>query len=163
VGEQLQRLAHAGHGAVLLGQRELEDPVAGERLAAQAAADQLDDLAGPAERVGVGQAVEALDHLRARGAEAQDGAAAADVVEPGRGLQECSRRAREDVEDGCADLDRLGLRGEVSHEGGGVEAVGLWHPDAVKAGILQGLDLVCCLPGIAGVEECAGELHELPS
>ena len=36
-----------------------------------------------------------------------------------------------------ADLDRLGLGGEVAHQRGGVEAVGLGHPDRVEPGLLE--------------------------
>ena len=76
-----------------------------ERLAAQALAQELDDLAGAAQRLVVGHAVEALDDLRAGGAEADDRAAAGDVVEAGRGLQQGAGGAGVDVEDAGADLD----------------------------------------------------------
>ena len=89
MGEQLERLAEAE--ALSSAQRELEDAVVGERLAAHAAPDEVDDLAGAAERLVVGDAVEALDHLRAGRAEAEDRAAAADVVEAGGGLEQRAR------------------------------------------------------------------------
>ena len=84
------------------------------------------------QRLGVGHAVEALDHLRAARAEAEDRAAAGHVVEPGRGLQQRAGSARVDVEDRRADLDRLGLGREVAHQRGGVEAVRLGDPDACR-------------------------------
>ena len=82
--EQLQRLAQAA--ALVRGQRELEDAVVVSALAAQTLPEDVDDLAGAAQRLVVGEPVEALDHLRAGGAEADDRAAAGDVVEAGRGL-----------------------------------------------------------------------------
>ena len=102
----------------------------------------------------VRHAVEALDHLGARGAQAQDGAAAADVVEAGCRLQQGTRRAGEDVEDGGADLDRLGLGGQVAHQRGGVEAVGLGHPDRVEPGPLQRDDLVGASRGLPAYISC---------
>ena len=74
-------------------------PSCSSALAAQRHPDDVDDLAGAAQRLVVGQAVPALDDLRAGGAEAEDRAAAADVVEAGRGLRERAGRARVDVED----------------------------------------------------------------
>ena len=57
------------------GQRDVvRRAVVGERrLAGPHVAADLDDLAGAGERAVVGHAVEALDHLRARGAEPEDG------------------------------------------------------------------------------------------
>ena len=82
-----------------------------------------------------------------------------DVVEPGRGLQQRARGAGVDVEDRRADLDRLGLGGEVAHQRGGVEAVGLGHPDGVEPGLLERRDLVGRLARVAGVHQLGRELH----
>ena len=68
-------------------------------------------------------------------------------------------RARVDVEDAGADLDGLGLRGEVAHQRGGVEAVGLGDPDRVQARLLEPGDLVGRLTRVPGVDEGHGELH----
>ncbi len=155
--EQLERLAEPG--ALPLGQRQREDAVVPQRLAAQAAADQVDDLAGAAERLVVRHSVEALDHLRPARPEAEDRPALRDVVESGRGLQDRAGRARVDVEDRRPDLDRLGLGGEVPHQGGGVEAVGLRHPQRVQPRLLERDHLVGRLPGVAGVHQLRGELH----
>ena len=90
LGQHLQRLAEAG--ALALGQRQVEDlAVVLQALAPQRHPDDVDDLAGAAQRLVVGQPVPALDDLRAGGAEPEDRAAAADVVEPGRGLGERAR------------------------------------------------------------------------
>ena len=124
-------------------------------------ADQPDDLAGPAERLVVGHPVEPLDHLRPGGAEAEDRPAGGHVVQPGGGLQDRSRRAREDVEDARGDLEPLGLRGQVAHQRGRVEAVGLGDPDHVEAGLLELGHLVCGVARVAGVLEGVGELHRL--
>ena len=64
-----------------------------------------------------------------------------------------------DVEDRRADLDRLGLRGEVAHERGGVEAVGLGDPDGVEPGLLERGDLVGGVARVAVVHQGEGELH----
>ena len=83
----------------------------------------------------------------------EDRPALADVVEPGRGLEDRARRARVDVEDRRPDLHRLGLGGEVPHQRGRVEPVGLRHPDRVQPRLLQGRDLVGGLAGVAGVHQ----------
>ena len=158
--EQLEGLAEAG--ALALGERELEDAVVDERLAAQPAAEDVDDLAGAAQRLVVGDAVEALDDLRAGRAEADHGAAAGHVVEAGRGLEQGAGGAGVDVEDAGADLDRLGPRGEVAHQRGGVEAVRLRHPDRVQPGLLQPGHLVGGLPRVSGIDERHRELHGSP-
>ena len=155
--EQLERLAEAE--SLVRWQREREDAVADQGLATQPHAQDLDDLAGAAERLVVRQTVEALDHLGAGRAEPEDRAAAGDVVEAGRGLEERSGGARVDVEDAGADLDRLGLRGEVAHQGGGVEPVGLGDPDQVETRLLQARDLVGGLTRVAGVDERHRQLH----
>ena len=157
LGQQLERLAEPG--ALALGQGQREDPVVRERLAAQPAADQVDDLPGAAERLVVPDPVEPLDHLRSAGAEAEDRPALRHVVEAGRRLQDRARGARVDVEDRRPDLDRLGLGGQVAHQRGGVEAVRLRHPDPVQARLLEGGHLVGGLARVAGVHQLRRELH----
>jgi hypothetical protein len=156
--EQLQRLAEAE--PLVGGKRQGEDlAVVPQGLAAKRGPDDVDDLAGPAQRLVVGHPVPALDHLGAGGAEPEDRPAAADVVEPGGGLRERTGRAGEHVEDRSADLDAFGLGGQVAHQRGGVEAVGLGHPDGVQPGRLERRDLVGCLARVAGVRQRGGELH----
>ena len=101
--DQLERLAEAG--PLSFGQRQVVDAGVLDRLAPPHHPADLDDLAGAGERAVVGDAVEAFDHLRARRAEAEDGAAVGDGVEAGRGLAEARRRAAVDVEDARADFD----------------------------------------------------------
>ena len=120
----------------------------------------LDDLAGAAQRAGVGDAVEALDDLRPRSAQAQHRAPGRDVVETGDRLQQRPGGAREDVEDARADLDLLGLRSQVAHQRGGVEAVGLGHPHEVEARALEVDDLVGRGARVAVVHEHGRELHD---
>ena len=84
-----------------------------------------------------GDAVEALDHLGARGPEAQVEAPVAQRVDPGRGHGDERRRPRVDRQDPRPDLDALGERRQVAHEARAVEAVGLGDPDEVEAGGLH--------------------------
>ena len=72
-------------------ERQVELAVGAQRLALQAAADDVDDLGGARQRLAVGHAVEALDDLRPADAEAEDRAPLADVVEAGGGLQQRAR------------------------------------------------------------------------
>ena len=139
--DELQRLAEAG--ALPLGQRDLvARPVVLDALAAPHLAADVDDLAGAAERLVVGDAVEALDHLRARRAEAEDAAAVGQGVDAGGGHGDQRRRAGVDRQDARRDLDVLGAGREVAHDADGVEAVGLGDPDHVEAGLLELDDLV---------------------
>ena len=140
----------------------LKMPCGLQRLALEAGPDDPDHLAGAAERLVVGQAVEPLDHLRPRGAETEHRPAAGDVVEAGRGLQDRAGGAREDVEDAGGDLEPLGLGGQVAHQRGGVVAVGLGHPDHVEPGLLELGDRSAVARGLPsywrGVESCTSQL-----
>ena len=104
-----------------------------EPLAPPHHAADVDVLLDARHRLLVGHAVEALDDLRAGGAEAADDAAVAHVVEPGERHRHQRRRAGVDVDDARADLDALGLGRQVAHLADGVEAVGLGHPHDVEA------------------------------
>ncbi len=163
MGDQLERLAEAG---ALLGRERqrvvaavVDDPLALPHLVAD-----VDDLARPAERRLVGHAVEALDHLRARRAQAEDAAAVAHRVDAGGGHGDERRRARVDRQDGRADLDRLGGGGQVAHEAGRVVAVGLGHPYDVESGRLVVAHLRGRLLEPTGVGHLHRQLHAaLPS
>ena len=111
------------------------------------------------ERAVVGHAVEALDHLGARGAETEDAATARHGIDAGRRHGDQRRRAAVDRQDGRADLDPLGLGGQVAHEARGVEAVGLGHPDDVEPDLLQLRRLAGRLLEPAGVVQRHGQLH----
>ena len=58
-----------------------------------------------------------------------------------------------------ADLQGLGLGGEVAHERGGVVAVGLGDPGDVEAGLLEGGDGVGRVARVAVVLDRSGEEH----
>ena len=159
VDEDLQRLAEAE--ALVLRQRDVEDAVDCQRLALEARSRtiRMTSRVRP-ERLVVGQPVEPLDHLRPGGAETEHRPAAGDVVEAGRGLQDRAGGAREDVEDAGGDLEPLGLGGQVAHQRGRVEAVGLGHPDHVEPGLLELGDLVGGRRG--GCRRTGGESRAAP-
>ena len=136
-------------------------PSCSTRLAAPDLAADLDDLPGAGERLVVRHAVEALDHLRARRAEAEDRPAARQRVEPGRGHRDERRRAAVERQDAGADLDPLGVGGEVAHERDGVEAVGLGDPHDVEARLLQRDHRLDLSDRVVAVLELGGELHAL--
>ena len=102
-----------------------------EGLAAQPAADQSTISRVRPSGLSYGHPVEPLDHLRAAAPRPRT-RGPRHVVQARRGLQDRARGARVDIEDARADLD-VGLRGQVAHQRGGVEAVRLGHPDPVQA------------------------------
>lgn len=157
-GEDLQGLAESA--ALLLGQRHVGDAVVVDDFAAPDPAAQFDGLAGPAERLVVRLAVPALDDLRPGRAEPQQRPAAGDRVESGTGLGDQGGGAGVDVEDRRTDLHAFGAGGQIAHEGGRVEAVGLRDPDGVESGGLQGSDLVAGLARVARVVQRQGEFHQ---
>ena len=132
VRDDLERLAEPGALAARERQVVVAAVVLERCLTAPHVAADLDDLARPAERRGVGDAVEPLDHLWARRAEAEVEPPVAQRVDACGGHREERRGARVDGEDRRADLDALGERGEVAHEARAVEAVGLGHPHEVE-------------------------------
>ena len=134
--------------------------VVGERgLAGPHVAADLDDLAGAGERSVVGHAVEALDHLGARGAETEVAAPTRNGVDAGRRHGDQRRCPAVDGHDGRADLHPLGLGRQVPHVAGCVEAVGLGHPDDVQPDLLQLHRLAGRLGEPAGVAQRHGQLH----
>ena len=99
-------------------------PVVGQRrLAGPHVAADLDDLAGPGKRPVVGHAVEALDHLGPRRAEAELAASARDGIDAGGRHGDQRRGAGVDGQDGGADVHPLRLGGQVPHEARRVVAV----------------------------------------
>ena len=119
------------------GQRQLvvlalvvERALAGDDLA-----HDLDVLAGAAPGLRVGHAVPALGDLRARRAEAEDEAAAGELVDRRPGHRRGGGRAGGHLHDRGAELDRLGLRGQPGEHADHVGAVGLGHPDRFEAGL----------------------------
>ena len=159
VVDDLERLAQPG--PLPLGQGDvIGGAVMGERrLAGPDRAADLDDLAGAGQGAVVGHAVEALDDLGARGAEAEDAAAARQGVDAGRRHGDERRRARVDGQDGRADLEALGLGGQVAHEARGVVAVGLGDPDHVEPGLLELDGLAGRVRRAPGVVQRHGQLH----
>ncbi len=129
------------------------------RLAGPDLAADLDDLAGAPERSVVGDAVPALDHLRPRGPQAQLEPAFRQGVDACRGHGQERRRPGVDRQNARADAHAFGQGGEVAHQAGAVESVGLGHPDEVQAGFLHFGDLASRLPEAAGVAERRGDLH----
>ena len=131
--DQLERLAQPG---APLQRQVVVLALVGQPVAAPDHPADLDDLAGPADRRVVRDAVPALDDLRAGRAQAQREPAARDVVQPGRGHREQRGRARVQREDPRGDLHPLGLgrdEAELAHR---VEAVRLGHEHDVGPGPL---------------------------
>ena len=127
---ELQRLALAA------GQRQLVvlALVVDRALAGDDLAHDFDVLAGAAPGLGVGHAVPALGDLRAGGAEAEEEAAAGELVDRRPGHRRRRRRARRDLEDRGAELDRRRLRRQPGEHADHVGAVGLGRPDRLEAG-----------------------------
>ena len=114
-----------------------------DRLAAERGADDLDVLARAAERLAVRDAVPALDDLRPRGAEAEEEAAARELVERRDRHRRHRGRARRHLHDRGADPDLLGGRGDPARHRDRVRAPGLRRPDGVEAepvGVLRHRD-----------------------
>ena len=161
VVDELEGLAEAG--ALPLGQRQLVVlAVVLDALAPPHLAADVDDLAGAAERRGVGHAVEALDDLRPGRADAEREPPAGDVVQARGGLRERGRRAGVDVEDAGGDLQPLGLGGDVAHLAHRVEAVRLRDVDDVEAGLLVVGQLLDGLLETSGVAERHPDAHRRP-
>jgi hypothetical protein len=81
--------------------------------------------------------VKALDHLRSGRPDAEYAAAAGQRIDPGGGHGQQRRAARVERQDGRADLDPLGDRGEESHHAGAVEPVELRDPQHIDAASLE--------------------------
>src|SRR6188474_2833949 len=113
----------------------VDRPLAGDDLA-----HHFDVLAGPAPGLGVGDAVPALRDLRAGGAEAEEEAAARELVD--RRTRHRRRRGwpGRNLHDRRPELDRLGLRRQPGEHADHVGAVGLGRPDRLVAVALRGTD-----------------------
>ena len=159
VVDDLERLAQPG--ALPLGQGDvIGGAVVGERrLAGPHSAADLDDLAGASQGAVVGHAVEALDDLGARGAQAEDAAAAREGVDAGRRHGDERGRTRVDGQDGRADLEALRLGRQVAHEARGVVAVGLGDPHHIEPGLLEVDGLAGRVRWAPGVVQRHGQLH----
>ena len=115
---------------------------------ALAVADLADDFGGlgeAADGAGEGDAVEALDHLRSAGAEAEAEASAGHRLQAQRGHADQRGGAGAALDDPGAEADRLGLAGQVGERGDAVVAPGFGRPDGVDTELL----------GLAGVERGA--------
>ncbi len=120
---------------------QLEDlAVVEDLLAAQDHVDDLDVFLRPLDRLLELLAVPVLDDAGARGAEADDHAAAAELVERRGGHREDRRRAAEHGRDAGAELDLLGRQGDLGEERELVAAPGLGREDGFDADFLGDLD-----------------------
>ena len=159
VVDQLEGLAQprpfAGRQRDLVGRALVDE----RRLAGPDLAADVDDLARAGEGAVVGHAVEALDHLGARGSEAEDAAPARNGIDAGGRHGDQRGCAAVDGQNGGADLDALGLGGQEAHEARRVEAVGLGHPDDIEPDLLQRNRLPGRLFEPAGVVQRHGQLH----
>ena len=136
VVHDFERLAQAG--PLPLGQRDLVvGTLVDEAVTPPHRAADLDDLAGAGQRSVVRDPVEALDDLRARGAQPQDEAAPGQLVEADGRHRHERRGARVEGQDARADLRLPGHRGQEPHGGDGVGRVGLARPEVVDAHVLQ--------------------------
>ena len=161
MGDDLERLAEPG--ALLGRERHLVGGtrVRERRLAAHTTAADVDDFARRRDRSVVGDAVEPLDDLRTRCAEAEDEAPVGELVEAGRGHGEQRGRARVDREDAGGELDGLGLRREVAEQADRVEPVRLRDPDQVETRRLEVVDLAHRLLDVSCVRQRRRKLHEI--
>ncbi|CPU49577.1 Uncharacterised protein [Mycobacteroides abscessus] len=158
VVDQLQGLAEAG--ALLRGERHGEVlALELEALAAPHLATDLDGLAGAAQRCVVLDAVEPLDHLGARGADAEDEPAARDVVQAGRGHGQQSGGAGVQLEDARRELYGGGLGGEVSELACGVIRVSLGDERDIQTDFLQLSEFVDHFGESAGVAQRGSNAH----
>ena len=131
---ELQRLAlAAGQGQLVVLALVVDLALAGDDLA-----DDFDVLAGAAPGLGVGNAVPAFGDLRPGGAEAEEEAAAGELVDRRTGHRGGCGRAGGHLHDRGAEVDRLRLPGQPGEHADHVGAVGLGRPDRLVAGGLGG-------------------------
>ncbi len=131
--DQLQRLAPPG--AARVGQRVVLALVVQDLAAPDRPAD-LDQLAGPAHRRVVGDAVPALDHLRAGGAQAEGEPPAGHVVQARGGHRGQRRGATVDRQDPARDLQFPRPRGDEAKLADRVEGARLRHEHDLQPGAL---------------------------
>ena len=106
-------------------------------------------FARPFERPRIGLPVPAFNYLRAGGADAEDEAAAREVVERHRRHRGGRGRARGELSDGGAELDAATSANPTRRAASGIRAVGLGRPDRVESeafGLSDGL-LGCPVAG----------------
>src|SRR4029077_12765779 len=99
----------------------------------------LDVLFHPGERRIELDAVEMFDHLRAAGAEADDHAAVAELVQRAEMLRERGRRARVDVDDRSRELSLARVLGKQRQQRKGVAAPRLGDPDRMDSRLVGNL------------------------
>ena len=159
--DQLERLAEPG--AALQRQLVVLAVVAQRLLAAVDRAQDLDELARARERLREGLAVPALDHLRARHADAEDQAPVREMIDRHRGHPDARGCTRRDLHHGRAELDARGARADPAQRREGVGAVGLRGPHRVVAealGLEHRLDRIA-RPGHP-VADHQSQLHASP-
>ena len=136
VRDRLERLAQPDRAGTVVRVRVVLARELERRLAGEDAADDLDVLARAGERLAERLAVPALDDLRARHPETEDQAAVAQVVERERVHRGRGRRARRDLHDAGAELDRRRVRGDPHERRERVRAPRLRAPHRVEAELL---------------------------
>jgi len=133
VQDALQRLAQAGGAGPAVGNLVVLALEFQRRLAREDLPHDGDVLARARERLAVGNAVPALHHLRARGAEAEDEAPARERIQRHRRHRGRRRRARGHLHDRGAEADPGRERGDVGKRRHRIRAVGLGAPHRVEA------------------------------
>jgi hypothetical protein len=100
-------------------------------------AADIDDFAGAGNRGVVGHAVEALDDLWARGAQAEREPAIGDVVEAGRGHRGQRGRSGVQLQDARGQLNPFCAGGQVPQRAHRVERIRLGDKDNVQPGAFE--------------------------
>src|SRR3954447_6950286 len=136
VNRRLQRLSQPRRVLPLVGQRVVLALDRHRSLARPDVAQDLDVLARARQRLAERHAVPALDHLRSRDTEAEDEAAAGEVVHRHRRHRGHRRLARRHLRYRRAQLERLRLCTPPSERRQAVGAVGLRRPDRIEAELL---------------------------
>ena len=160
-----QRRVHHPHGlaqaeALICRQRDvIAVAVVLDAIAAPHLTAHVDDLAGPTQRSVVRHAVEPLDHLRPRRAEAEHEPPAGQLVEPDRRHRDQRRRPRVDRQDARADLRPLGHRRQEPQRRHRVGRVRLAGPQVVDADRFEDPHLLAQRLGFAPQPDVHAELH----
>ena len=130
-----------------------------QRLALPHLAADLDRLPHPAERCLVRHTVEPLDHLCARGADAELEATVRERVESGGGHGQHGRRARVERQDRRHEGHPLGDRREVAEAAHRIERIRLGDRDHVGADPFELDDLGGCRGEVGRVVDEGAESH----
>src|SRR3954452_24524180 len=109
-------------------------------LAGDDLANDFDVLAGAAPGLGVGDAVPAFGDLWTGGAEAEEEAAAGELVDRRAGHRRGRWRTSGHLHDRGAKVDRLRLPGQPGEHADHVGTIGLSRPDRLVADRLGGVD-----------------------